>query len=103
LIKVIGEFYYILIKSLTRIRILLLIFDLKIESVIKNILKFRYIKFLIDGDILSKVYIFFTFLYVGWNPVEINYKINSDFLRNIITAIIIKLVIILPFVDSEVF
>jgi hypothetical protein len=43
LIKVIGEFYYILIKSLARIRIPLLILSLKIEIIIENILKIRYI------------------------------------------------------------
>jgi hypothetical protein len=43
LIKIIGEFYHALIKSLTRIRISLLIFGLKIEIAIENILKIRYI------------------------------------------------------------
>jgi hypothetical protein len=43
LIKIIDEFYYVLIKLLTRIRIFLLIFDLKIEIAIENILKIRYI------------------------------------------------------------
>jgi hypothetical protein len=36
LIKIIGELYYILIKSLARIRIPLLIFDLKKPFVISN-------------------------------------------------------------------
>jgi hypothetical protein len=35
LIKIIGEFYYILIRPLARIRISLLIFDLKIEIILK--------------------------------------------------------------------
>jgi hypothetical protein len=43
LIKVIGELHYVLIKLLTRIRISLLIFGLKIEIIIENILKIRYI------------------------------------------------------------
>jgi hypothetical protein len=43
LIKVIGEFHYILIKPLARIRISLLIFDLKIEIIIEDILEIRYI------------------------------------------------------------
>jgi hypothetical protein len=104
LIKIISEFHYILIRPLTRIRISLLIFGLKIEIIIENILKIRYIKFLIDNNILSIIYFFFTFLYIGWNPVEINFnKINSNSLRNIVTAIIIKLIIILPFVNSEIF
>jgi hypothetical protein len=43
LIKIIGEFHYILIKPLTRIRISLLIFDLKIKITIENILEIRHI------------------------------------------------------------
>jgi hypothetical protein len=73
LIKIIGEFYYVLIRSLARIRIFLLIFDLKIEIIIEDILKIRYIKFSVDDNILPIV-IFFTFLYIGWNPVEINFN-----------------------------
>jgi hypothetical protein len=93
-----------LIKPLARIRIFLLIFDLKIEIIIEDILKIRHIKFLIDGNILPGVYFFLTFLYIDWNFVEINFsKINSDFLRDIVTAIIIKLIIILSFVNSEIF
>jgi hypothetical protein len=61
LIKIIGEFYYILVKSLARIHISLLIFDLKIEIIIENILEIRYIKFPIDSDILSIIYIFLRF------------------------------------------
>jgi hypothetical protein len=96
LIKIINEFYYVLIKSLARIRISLLIFDLKIEITIEDILKIRYIKFLIDDNILSVIYFLFTFLYINWNPVEVNFnKINFNFFRDIITAIIIKLIIIL--------
>jgi hypothetical protein len=103
LIKIISEFYYVLIRSLARVRISLLIFDLKIEIVIENILKIRHIKFPIDNYILSIIYFFLTFLYIGWNSVEINFnKINSNFFRDIVTAIIIKSIIILPFVDSEI-
>jgi hypothetical protein len=43
LIKIISEFYYILVRSLARIRIPLLTFDLKIEIIIEDILKIRYI------------------------------------------------------------
>jgi hypothetical protein len=43
LIKIIGEFYYVLARPLARIRIFLLVFDLKIEIVIEDILKIRYI------------------------------------------------------------
>jgi hypothetical protein len=43
LIKIIGELHHILIKSLARIRIPLLIFDLKIEITIEDILEIRYI------------------------------------------------------------
>jgi hypothetical protein len=67
LIKIIGEFYYILIRSLARIRISLLIFDLKIEITIKDILKIRYIKFPVDGDILQ---IKFFFFYVSTHRLE---------------------------------
>jgi hypothetical protein len=103
LIKIISEFYHALIKSLTRIRIPLLIFDLKIEIAIKNILEVRHIKFPIDGNILSIIYFLLIFLHIPWNPVEINFnKINSGFLRDIITAIIIKLIIILPSVNSKI-
>jgi hypothetical protein len=103
LIKIISEFYYVLIKSLARIRIFLLIFDLKIEIIIEDILEIRHIKFLIDDNILPIKLIFFTFLYIDWSPVEINFnKINFNSFRDIITTIIIKLIIILPFVDSEI-
>jgi hypothetical protein len=81
-----------------------LIFDLKIEIIIENILEIHHIKFLIDDNILSILCFLLTFSHVGWNPVEINFnKINSDFLRGVITAIIIKLIIILPFIVSEIF
>jgi hypothetical protein len=93
-----------LIKPLARIRISLLIFDLKIEITIENILEIRYIKFPFDDNILSIIYFLFTFLYIDWNFVEINFsKTNSDFFYNIITTIIIKSIIILSFIDSEIF
>jgi hypothetical protein len=57
LIKIIGEFYHVLIKSLTRIRISLLVFGLKIEIIIEDILEIRYIKFPVDGDILPIIYV----------------------------------------------
>jgi hypothetical protein len=63
LIKIISEFYYVLIRSLARIRIFLLIFDLKIEIIIEDILKNRYIKFSIDDNILPMIYFLFIFLY----------------------------------------
>jgi hypothetical protein len=77
---------------------------LKIEIIIENILKIRHEKFLVDGNILPIIYIFFAFPHIGWNPVEINFnKINSDFFRDIIMVIIIKSIIILSFIDSEIF
>jgi hypothetical protein len=104
LIKIIGELYYILIKLLARIRISLLIFDLKIKIIIEDILEIRHIKFSVDGNILPIIYFFLTFLYIGWNSVEINFnKIKFSFFRNIITAIIIKSIIILPSINSEIF
>jgi hypothetical protein len=80
-----------------------LIFGLKIEIIIEDILKIRHIKFLIDDNILPIIYFLFTFLYIDWNSVEVNFnKINSDFFRDIVTAIIIKSIIILPSVNSEI-
>jgi hypothetical protein len=43
LIKIIIEFYYILARPLARIRISLLVFDLKIKIAIKDILEIRHI------------------------------------------------------------
>jgi hypothetical protein len=43
LIKIISELHYVLVWLLARIRISLLVFDLKIKVIIKNILKIRYI------------------------------------------------------------
>jgi hypothetical protein len=43
LIKIISELHYVLVRLLARIRISLLVFDLKIKVIIKNILKIRYI------------------------------------------------------------
>jgi hypothetical protein len=104
LIKIICELYYVLVKSLARIPIFLLIFGLKIEIAIEDILEIRHIKFSVDDNILPIIYFLFTFLYIGWNPGEVNFnKINSDFFRNVITAIIIKSIIILPFINSEIF
>jgi hypothetical protein len=57
LIKIISELYYALARSLTRIRISLLIFDLKIENIIENILKIRYIKFSVDDNYQINYYI----------------------------------------------
>jgi hypothetical protein len=65
LIKIIGEFYYVLVRPLARIRMFLLIFGLKIEIIIKNILKVRYIKFSIDDNILPIIYFFSLHFYVS--------------------------------------
>jgi hypothetical protein len=43
LIKIICELYHALIRPLTRIRISLLVFGLKIEIIIENILEIRHI------------------------------------------------------------
>jgi hypothetical protein len=103
LIKIIGEFYYILIKSLTYIRIFLLIFRLEIEVAIENILEIYHIEIPINNNVLAVIYLFFIFLYIG-NPVKIYFDIiNFGVFSNIVAAIIIKLIIILPFIDSKIF
>jgi hypothetical protein len=81
LIKIISELYHVLIKPLARIRISLLIFHLKIEITIENILKIRYIKFPINDNILPIIYFFFIFLYIGRNFVEINYFVPPSLFK----------------------
>jgi hypothetical protein len=104
LIKIIGELYYVLTELLTRVRISLLIFYLKIEIAIEDILKVCYIKIPINGNVLTIIYFFFTFLYIGGDPVKIYFDIiNFDILNNIIAAVIIKLIIILTFIDPKIF
>jgi hypothetical protein len=105
LIKIISEFYYVLIESLVYICISLLIFRLEIEITIENILKIYYIKIPINDNILTVIYIYiFLFLYIGGSPVKIYFSIiNINVLNNIISAVIIKSIIVLPFINSKIF
>jgi hypothetical protein len=89
---------------LTCVRIFLLIFRLKIEIIIEDILEICHIKILINDNVLTMIYFLFTFLYIGGDPVKIYFDIiNFDILNNIVAAVIIKLIIILPFINSKVF
>jgi hypothetical protein len=89
---------------LTYVRIPLLIFRLKIEIIVENILKICYIKIPINNNVLAIIYIFFIFLYIGGGPVKIYFDIiNFGVRSNIVAAVIIKLIIILPSIDSKVF
>jgi hypothetical protein len=104
LIKIVGEFYYILIKSLTCVCIFLLIFRLEIEVTVKNILEIYYIKIPINDNVLTVIYFFLIFLYIGGCPVKVYFNIiNFSVLNNIVAAVIIKPIIILPFIDSKIF
>jgi hypothetical protein len=104
LIKIISEFHYVLIESLTYVRISLLVFRLEIEIVIENILKICYIKILINNNILTIIYFLLTFLYIGGDPVKIYFNIiNFDVFNSIISAVIIKLIIILPSINPKIF
>jgi hypothetical protein len=104
LIKIIDEFYYVLIESLACICISLLVFHLKIEIVIENILEICYIKIPINDNVLAIIYFFLTFLYIGGNSVKIYFNIiNFGVFNNIISAVIIKLIIILPSINSKMF
>jgi hypothetical protein len=102
LIKIVGEFYYVLIESLAYVRISLLIFRLKVKIAVENILEICYIKIPINNNILTIIYFFLTFLYIGGDPVKIYFDvINFGVLSNIVAAVIIKLIIILPFINSK--
>jgi hypothetical protein len=80
----------------------LLIFRLKNEIVIEDILKIYHIKIPINNNVLTVIYFFLTFLYIGWNPVKIYFNIiNFSIFSNIIAAVIIKLIIILSSIDSK--
>jgi hypothetical protein len=104
LIKIIGELYYVLTESLAYVRIFLLIFRLKIKIAIEDILKICYIKVPINNNVLAVIYYFFTFLYIGGDLVKIYFNIiNFDVLNNIIAAVIIKSIIILPFINPKIF
>jgi hypothetical protein len=93
-----------LIESLACVRIFLLIFCLKIEIIVEDILKICYIKILINGNILAIIYFFLTFLYIGGDSVKIYFNIiNFNILNSIVAAVIIKSIIILPFIDSKIF
>jgi hypothetical protein len=80
----------------------LLIFRLEIEIAVENILEIYYIKILINDNVLTVIYIFFAFLYIGGGPVKIYFGIiNFGVLNNIISAVIIKSIIVLPFIDPK--
>jgi hypothetical protein len=81
-----------------------LIFRLEVEIIIENILEIYYIKIPINGNILTVIYFFLTFLYIGGGPVKIYFNIiNFGVLNSIISAMIIKSIVILPFIDSKIF
>jgi hypothetical protein len=104
LIKIVDEFYYILIESLACVRISLLVFRLKIEVAIEDILEICYIKISVNNNVLAIIYFFFIFLYIGGGSVKIYFDIiNFDIFSNIVAAVIIKLIIILPFINPKVF
>jgi hypothetical protein len=104
LIKIIDEFHYVLIKSLACVRISLLIFRLEIKITVENILKICYIKIPINNNVLAIIYFLFTLLYIDGDPVKIYFDIiNFDILNNIVAAVIIKSIIILPFINSKIF
>jgi hypothetical protein len=104
LIKIIGEFHYVLIESLAYVYISLLIFRLKIEIAVENILEIYYIKISINDNILAIIYFFLIFLYIGGGPVKIYFNIiNFGVLNNIISAMIIKSIIALPSINSKIF
>jgi hypothetical protein len=104
LIKIIGEFYYVLFKSLACVRKSLLVIYLEIKIIVENILKICYIKISINDNVLTIIYFFLTFLYIGGDPVKIYFDIiNFSVLNNIISAMIIKLIIVLSFIDPKIF
>jgi hypothetical protein len=104
LIKIISEFYYVLIESLACVRIFLLIFRLKVEIVIEDILEIYHIKIPINNNVLTIIYFLLTFLHISGNPVKIYFSvINFSVFNNIVAAVIIKLIIILPFIDPKIF
>jgi hypothetical protein len=81
----------------------LLIFRLEIEVAVENILEICYIEILINGNVLAVIYFLFILLYIGRGLVKIYFDIiNFAVLNNIVAAIIIKLIIILPFIDSKI-
>jgi hypothetical protein len=50
------------------------------------------------------IYFLLTFLHIDGNPVKIHFDIiKFGVLNNIVAAVIIKLIIILPFINSKVF
>jgi hypothetical protein len=104
LIKIISEFYYILIESLTCVRIFLLVFRLEIEVAVENILEVYHIEISVNDNVLTVICFLFTFLYIGENPVKIYFGIiNFGVLNNIVAAVIIKLIIILSSINSKIF
>jgi hypothetical protein len=103
LIKIVSEFYYVLIELLACVRIFLLVFRLEIEIVIEDILEICYIEILINNNVLAVIYFLFAFLHIGWSSVKIYFNIiNFGVFNSIIAGVIIKSIIILPFINSKV-
>jgi hypothetical protein len=91
-----------LIKSLACVRIFLLIFCLKVEIIIEDILEVCHIKIPINDNILAVIYFLFTLLYIGGGPVKIYFNIiNFGIFNSIVAAVIIKSIIILSFIDPK--
>jgi hypothetical protein len=104
LIKIINEFHCVLAELLACVRISLLVFHLKIEVVVEDILKICYIEVSVNDNVLAMIYLLFTFLYIGRGLVKMYFSIiNFDVPNNIVAAMIIKSIIILPFINSKIF
>jgi hypothetical protein len=81
----------------------LLILRLKVEVAIEDILKVCHIKIPINSNVLAVICFLLALLYIGGDPVKIYFDIiNFDIFNSIVAAMIIKLFIILPFIDSKV-
>jgi hypothetical protein len=79
-------------------------FRLEIEVIVEDILKIYYLKISINNNVLAVIIFFFAFLYIGGDPVKIYFNIiNFGVFSSIIAAVIIKLIIILPFIDPKIF
>jgi hypothetical protein len=77
---------------------------LKVEIVIEDILENYHIEIPINSNVLPVIYFLFTFLYIGGDPVKIYFNIiNFGVLNSIIATVIIKLIIILSFINSKIF
>jgi hypothetical protein len=80
-----------------------LVFRLKIEVAVEDILEIYYIEIPVNSNILAVIYFFLIFLYIGRDSVKIYFNIiNIGVLSNIVAAVIIKLIIILPSINSKI-